>query len=160
MTGTSQHAAMVRGQRARKDQTRERIFAALQTIEEELDKHGLYPNNNGKINLVEVQRRAGVGSTTLRNSHHHEVRKVVQDWLTQLKERGKPTSKPATQAVAQGKIAWYENQLKLLSADALTWRIQREALIKENQELRDQIVTFSAEQGKIVGIRGMSGKRD
>jgi hypothetical protein len=82
MAGTSNPEALVRGQRARKDRTREQVLAALRT------------------------------------------------------------------------------QLKMRSADALTWRIQRESLMKENQELRDNIVSFSPEHGKVIGINGMSGKRD
>lgn len=160
MAGTSNHEALVRGERARKDQTREKVLAVLRTIEGEIAEHGFYPHNDGKINLQEVLRRAGVCATTLRNPHHHEVRDIVRDWLSQLKGRGAPTTKPASRAAAHEKIAWYEEQLKLLAAEALTWRLQKESLMVENQKLPDQIVSFSPEHGKVIGINRMSGKRD
>jgi hypothetical protein len=160
MAGKSNHEALVRGQRARKDRTRVRVLAALRTMEGEIAEHGLYPQNNCKINLLEVLRRAGVGTTTLRNPHHHEVRDIAQDWLAQLTGRGASTTKPATRAAAHEKIAWYGEQSKLLSAEALTWRLQKESLMPENQKLQQQIVSFSPEHGKVIGINGMSGKRD
>jgi predicted RNA-binding protein YlqC (UPF0109 family) len=151
---------MVQGQIAKRDETRGRVLAALRTIEAEIAERGTYPHNDGKVNQVEVLRRAGVGSSTLRNPHHHETRDIVEDWLAQLKQRGAPTSKLAARAAKQDKIHWYEEQLKLLSAEALKWRLQMEALEKENQELRERITTFTAERGKVIGIHGRSGDRD
>ena len=145
---------MIRGQRARKDLTRERILAAQQTIETEISVHGFYPHNSGKVNLLEVLRRAGVGSTTLRNSHHHEVRKMVQNCLALLKKRDAPITKPANRTVVREKIVWYEEQLKLISADALTWQIQKESLVKENQHLKAKVAELQERYCHVTTIYG------
>ena len=58
---------LVKAQQARGEATRDKVLAALRTMEREIDEDGLYPENNGKVTLTEVARRADVSPITLRN---------------------------------------------------------------------------------------------
>jgi hypothetical protein len=144
---------LIKAQRARGEATRKKVLAALRTIEREIDEHGLYPENNGKVTLTEVARRADVSAVTLRNQHHHQTRDIVQDWLAQLKQRA-PTTKPKARTATRDKITWYEDALKKVNAEALKWRAELAALSQENEKLCNQIATMKTPDGaKVVGIK-------
>jgi hypothetical protein len=116
VTTEAKHDPLVKVQRARRDAKRESILAALRRIEQEIGDHGFYKENNGKVTLTKVARRAGVGVTTLRNRHHHETRDIVQDWLAALKQRA-ATTKPKARRATLEKINWYENALRKTDAE-------------------------------------------
>jgi hypothetical protein len=71
MTRTGNYEPLVNAQRARGEETREKMVAAMRTIDREISELGLYAEHNGKVTLTEVARRAEVSAVTLRNRHHH-----------------------------------------------------------------------------------------
>jgi chromosome segregation ATPase len=153
VTRDGNYDALVASRAAKKDATRNAIVAAMDAIERELAEHGFYPANDGKITLTEVLSRAGVGTTTLRNKHHHGTRDLVQEWLRRLSTQ-KATTKPKARKAASEKIAWFEDALRKVNAEALKWRTERAALIMEIQDLRSQIEKMRACMGSnVVGIR-------
>ena len=156
MSSSPNFEPLIAGQRAKKDSTRERIVEAMRVIEQEISEHGLYPHNDGKVSLTEVARRAGVGSTTLRNAHHHETRERVQKWLKSLGPRA-PTTAAKARKASREKIAWYEDALRKVNAEAIKWRTELAALQDENRQLREQINEMEARAGtSVVGIRSRS----
>jgi hypothetical protein len=160
MTRKTNSEPLVKAQQARGEATREKVLAALQTMEREIDKHGLYPNNDGKVTLTEVARRAGVSAITLRNKHHHQTRGIVQDWLTKLK-RSAPTTKLKAQKATREKITWYEDALKKVNFEALKWRVELQALTQENEKLRNQVTTLQTPaDAKVVGINSRKTTND
>jgi hypothetical protein len=160
MTRKANYEPLVKTQQARGEATREKVLAALQTMEREIDEHGLYPENNGKVTLTEVARRAGVSAITLRNQHHHQTRDIVQDWLAKLKRRA-PTTKLKARKAARDKITWYEDALKKVNFEALKWRVELAALTQENEKLRNQVVTLKAPaDAKVVGIKSRKTTND
>lgn len=64
-----------------RDRTVEKIKAAMAAIEAEIKKAGFYPENQGRVTIKEVCRRAGVGHSTLKNSAHRETVELVRRWL-------------------------------------------------------------------------------
>jgi hypothetical protein len=153
VTGRSTYDALVSSRKAKKDATRSAVVEAMGAIEIELAEHGFYPKNDGKVTLTEVLFRAGVGATTLRNKHHYETRDLVKEWLKTLSTQ-KATTKPKARKAASEKIAWFENALKKVNAEALKWRNERAALTNEITGLRKQVEEMKAgEGGNVVGIR-------
>lgn len=153
MSDRTSHEALVASRAAKKDATREAIVRAMHAIERDLAEHGFYPLNDGKVTLTEVLSRAGVGTTTLRNKHHHATRKLVHDWLKNLSS-DKATTKPKARKAATEKIAWFESALKKVNAEALKWRVERAGLLKQIEDLRQQIEKMKASEGSnVVGIR-------
>jgi uncharacterized coiled-coil DUF342 family protein len=125
----------------------------MEAIERELAEHGFYPANDGKVTLTEVLSRAGVGATTLRNKHHYGTRDLVQEWLRDLSTQ-KATTKPKARKAASEKIAWFEDALRKVNAEALKWRLERAALNKEIQDLRSQVEKMTGStDSNVVGIR-------
>jgi hypothetical protein len=159
VTTEAKHDPLVKAQRARRDATRESVLAALRSIEQEISGRGFYQENNGKVTLTEVARRAGVGVTTLRNRHHHETRDIVQDWLGALKQRA-ATTKPKARRATLEKINWYdENALRKTDAEVSKLLEQMEKLTEENKKLREQMASMkSAEGATVVGFK--SGNND
>lgn len=159
MSGRTSFGSIVATQKAHAESTKERILTAIQTIEREIVERGLYPENKGKVTLTEVARRAGVSAVTLRNKHHHETRGAVQKWLKQLKQRA-PTTKATARKVTREKLAWYEDALRKVNAEALKWRAEIAALTEENERLRTQIASMKASNGaNVVGIKSRRFER-
>lgn len=151
---------LVKAQQARSEATRDKVLAALRTMEREIDEHGFYPENNGKVTLTEVARRADVSPITLRNQHHHQTRDIVQDWLAQLKQRA-PITKPKARRAARVTLTWYEDALKKVNAEALKWRVELAALTHENEKLRKKITTLNpTADAKVVGINSRKTTND
>ena len=160
MTSKSDYEALVRTQKAKKHATHEKVLEAIRAIEREIAEHGFYPANNGKVTLTEVAQRAGIGGTTLRNPHHHDTRKIIQNWLTQLKQSA-ATTKPKARAVAREKIVWFEEQMKKMNAEALNWRKEVTALTEEKLDLENQIKTMSSSSDtKVVGFKSRANDDD
>lgn len=158
MTQNRNCDALAKTQRARKDATRERILAALRIMGREIQEQGSYPANGGRVTLAEVARRAGVSAVTLRNPHHHNTRDTVHDWLAQTKLLA-PTTKPKARAAAREKIAWFEDALRTMNAEALRWRAELATLTEENQKLRSQIEHMKiAGDARVVGFKSRDTK--
>jgi hypothetical protein len=153
MTRKTNYGPLVHAQRARGEATREKMLAAMRTIDRELDEHGLYLEDNGKVTLTEVARRAEVSAVTLRNRHHHQTRDMVRNWLAQLARRG-ATTKPRARKAARDKISWYEDALRKVNTEALKWRAELAALTQENENLRNQVAMIKNVDGaRVIGIK-------
>ncbi|UWR03459.1 hypothetical protein K3740_01735 [Ruegeria conchae] len=133
---------------ARRRATEERIFETIRTIEAEIAKDGWYPENNGALTRTEVCRRAGIGSSTLRNEHHRKTRDLVDEWLHQLSLRS-PTTVKAAKVTTVQKIEWYEGVIRQVSAEVQKISVEMEKLRAENVSLRLQLKA-SNELGKKV----------
>lgn len=147
------HTRLIELQARRREETRSRVLTAMQTIDEEVEASGVYRQNDGKLNLAEVSRRAGVGVTTLRNSHHHETRSLVREWLTKYNAT-EPGPAVTSDSLPHRKISWYEQSLKKMNAEAVKWRVEIEQLRLENEELKRQVRGVGNQaKGRVVGIR-------
>lgn len=151
--------ALVRHQKQRKETTLERATSAMRTIEAEIKEHGTYPSNNGVINMTEVCKRAGIGSTTLRNKHHHPTRDIVKRWLVSIEQRA-PTSMENMHGVHREKIKFYEEALRKVNAEAVEWRVELAALAEENRELREQIAILPGGKATVVDITRRKSRND
>lgn len=135
-----------------KAQTRALVLATLETIEEEVAAHGLYPQNDGKLTLSEVLSRAGLGATTLRNKHHHQTRKDVQDRLKMLAAKNVTTKLKARKATSD-KISWFEASLKKANAAVMVVRAELTAKDVIIKKLEKQIKAISdSAPNNVVGI--------
>lgn len=138
-------------QRARKANTHDRLLRAFSKIEAEVLEQGFYSENNGKVTLTEISRRAGLSSTTLRNVHHRPTRDLLKNKILSLGANGAVTTAKAKSAVTD-KIAFYEDALKRVNTEAILWRIELRKLREENQELRKRLMSCQ-KAGNIFPIR-------
>ena len=136
-------------QRKRKAETEAKILETLSIIEDEISEHGAYPHNDGKLTLAEVARRAGIGESTLRNPHHLPTRRHVKSWLKKIGSQA-PLTKGAVKAASAKKIAFYEDALRKVNTEALLWREELQALMLENQKLREQLSVMSKPSSNVV----------
>jgi len=137
----------------------ERAKSAMRTIEAEIKEHGTYPYNNGVLNMTEVCKRAGIGSTTLRNRHHHPIRDSVKRWLDSIEKRA-ATNLADVHAAHREKISFYEEALRKVNAEAVEWRAEMVILAEENRELREQIANMTFEKATVVGIKQRKNQDD
>lgn len=136
-------------QRNRKVETKAKILETLSIIEGEISEHGAHPHNGGKLTLVEIVRRAGVGESTLRNRHHLAIKGHVKSWLKKIGSEA-PITKGAAKADSAKKVAFYEDALRKVNTEALLWREELQALRLENQRLRDQLSAMSKPSSNVV----------
>ena len=114
-------------QRNRKVETEAKVLETLSAIEDEINEHGAYPHNDGKLTLSEIARRAGIGGSTLRNRHHLATKKHVKSWLKKIGSHA-PTTKRDAKAASAKKIAFYEDALRKVNTEALLWREELQTL--------------------------------
>lgn len=82
MTTLLEHA------KARSADVRTRIREAIRTIESEIEEHGVYPLNGGRLTQAEVCRRAAISKVTLQGPVHKRTTKRDLDiWLAGIRER-------------------------------------------------------------------------
>ena len=136
-------------QRNRKVETEAKVLETLSAIEDEINEHGAYPHNDGKLTLSEIARRAGIGGSTLRNRHHLATKKHVKSWLKKIGSHA-PTTKRDAKAASAKKIAFYEDALRKVNTEALLWREELQTLRLENQQLREQLTAMSKPSSNVV----------
>jgi Tfp pilus assembly ATPase PilU len=127
----------------------------LRQIEKELVQHGFYhspssPDHPRRLSLAEVQRRAGLGSSFLRNPRHHDLREIVKDWLL-VQQRGFSTSKKLGQGKKRDKISFYEDALAKASSEAQAWLIEKKRLKNEVAELKKSLKIASGRTNVVTG---------
>ena len=85
-----------------------KLRAAMKMIESEIDSHeGIYPLNKGKLNQAEVCRRAGISNVTLSTpSHRDTTRKMIDEWLTGIKQAVATGRKSVRRAVTDRADEW------------------------------------------------------
>jgi len=73
----------------RTEQVQKRLRAAMNTIEQEIERNdGVYPFHGGRLSLSEVCRRASVHKVTLQGPSHRDSSKIeVENWIKSLKAR-------------------------------------------------------------------------
>jgi len=147
--------------RERSDEKRQAVLVTLRQIEIEIAEHGYYsapddPDKHLRLSMSEVQRRAGVSEAYLRNPRHHDLRKIVQDWL-RVQAQKFATSKPEGKKVKRDTIRFYERALQEVSAEALRWRVEKAAFEKEIADLRQEIAAMRRSDN-IVGIKSRSNE--
>lgn len=139
----------------RSKEARERLLTVLRQIEKELVQHGFYfspnsPDHPRRLSLAEVQRRAGLGSSFLRNPRHHDLREIVQDWLL-VQQRSFSTSKSRGQRKKRNKISFYEEALAKASSEAQAWLIEKKQLKNEVTELKKRLEIASGKTNVVSG---------
>ncbi|ALJ34454.1 MULTISPECIES: hypothetical protein [Azospirillum] len=147
-------------QRLRKHDTADRIVAMLRTIEAELYINGsLYSENQGRLNIAEVCRRAGIRPVTLRNPRHKETKNIVEAWLTNLREHGVITSKTAARKQVQARklrrLDHNEQAMRAMAADQQKYLEEIRELRRENADLKAKLAAAQS-AGNVIG---MTGKR-
>ncbi|MEJ5977582.1 hypothetical protein WG901_13110 [Novosphingobium sp. PS1R-30] len=123
-------------QREVKRRTDDRVREAMKVIEEEVGRAGCYSRNGGKITLVELLKRADVGSSTLRNQHHRQLRDEATAWLRKLGARS-PVTAASARAAGQTKIAEYEQAMRKMTAQVavlLSEKAENKGIIERQAE--------------------------
>lgn len=146
---TNSHSDIQDLQRNRKVETEAKIIETLRIIEGEVNAHGVYPHNHGKLTLAEIARRAGIGESTLRNRHHLETKRHVKSWIRKIGSEA-PIAKGCAKTATAKKVAFYEDALRKTNTEALLWREELQALKLENKQLREQLATMSIPSSNVV----------
>lgn len=149
-------------QRRRRRGTAESVQATLRTIDDEINANGgLYPENHGRLNIVEVCRRAGIQPVTLRNPRHKETKDIVEAWLVNLRKRGTITSKTAARKEAQARkrrrLDHNEQAMREMAADQQKYLEEIQKLRRENVELKAMLVAAQSSDN-VIGITGKRQK--
>ena len=103
--------------KARSTDVVDKLRRAMSVMEREIsDNDGLYPENHGRINAAEVCRRASVSPVTLHTAVHRETtRKIVADWLENVRSRA-VTGAVAVRLTVTGRAdAWKKAHTELSS---------------------------------------------
>ena len=146
---TSEHLRAF--QQGNKQGTIDKIVSAMQTIEAELEEHGYYPENQGRINRREVCRRAGVGSSTLKNKTHGETAARVNRWLIRVKKRA-PTLKPKAEDAKHTRIVDLVAQLNRIAQHYNKFKIQYDAICQKNGELEEENASLKRQLAQLLSV--------
>lgn len=126
----------------------QRLEAAMEAMEREIAQNdGVYPQNRGRVNQVEVCRRAGVSKITLQGTAHKLTTKVIVDsWVALRKVKRIPEVK---RVQAERAEEWKAEHTKIGDQYALAMLELTEAenrireLEKENSTLRERLISLS-----------------
>lgn len=124
-------------QLANKRRTVEKLEGAMRAIEAEIKDGGFYPQNQGRMNLRELCRRAGLGESTLKNKTHAATAAMARRWLARL-EKTAPVAKPAAEDAKQARIAALTGQIDRIAQNYNRFRIEYDALLKQKAELEEE----------------------
>lgn len=103
-------------QRENRKSTHDRVVAAMREIEVMLDtEEGVRRN----VKIIDVVRKAGIGSSTLRNPHHESLRGIVDAWIKRINASQKM---PRARSASKKTVAEYEKALRKLNSQAIVWR--------------------------------------
>jgi AraC-like DNA-binding protein len=129
-------------QRKQRQRVVDAINAAQREIEAEIAEHGYYPKPGKRLTAREVCRRAGVGTSTLKNKTHEVTRSNLRTWLHRMKletgDRSEPAVPKSSASTEQyiielaRKFDRFKLQYEMLEARCL-------ALEEENAKLRAMI---------------------
>ncbi len=133
----------------------DRLKSAMKAMELEISQNGgVYPENYGRINQVEVCRRAGVSKITLQGKAHKTTTKLmVDDWVAERKIKRKPEIR---RAVTERADEWKAEHAKIATQYAIAMLEFNEAenrvrqLEEENAALREQLTVSGA--NKVIGF--------
>ncbi|WP_449225059.1 hypothetical protein [Azospirillum argentinense] len=160
MTDHAGGQSLAEHQRLRKKATTESVLSTLRMIEAEIESNGgLYPENHGRINIVEVCRRADVRPVTLRTPRHKDTKVIVEAWLTKLRKHGIITSKTAARKEAQvrkrRRLDHNEQAMREMAADQQKYLEEIRELRREIEALKAQLVAAQTADNVI----GMAARR-
>ncbi len=134
-------------QLANKRRTIEKLNAAMREIEAEIKNRGFYPENQGRMNLRELCRRAGLGESTLKNKTHAATAAMARRWLARLKKAA-PVAKPAAEDAKQSRIEELTGQIERIAQNYNRFKIEYDALLKQNAELEEENAALKRRIGK------------
>jgi hypothetical protein len=133
--------AQVAGSR-RTDAFRDKWTRAMAVIRQEIvDNKGIYPQNEGRINLAEVARRSGAIVNSLYPARHRDLKTDVEVFIDQMlelaptKEQNDKPPEPTWEELYRALATNYQ-------ADVLLWRsdlAKREAAEKRVAELEQTV---------------------
>lgn len=148
--------SMLTYQSGQRQKTIDAIELAKKAIKAELEQHGYYPQNGGRLSKLEVLRRAAVSAQTLKNATHKETSEALDRWLNRIKKTAPTLRAEAGDAKTQ-KIADLEQKLVAIAAHYDRFKLEHnEALIRieqletENAELRRQLAAGT----KVLVLKG------
>ncbi len=147
---------LIEYQKAQRQHVVDKLKTARSMIEQEIEEFGYYPENDGRLNAKELCRRAGVGTSTLKNRTHESTRATVGRWLTRVKTT-RPALKP--QLGAGSAVTQLERSLTLLAQELDAFKLEYEKLegrcsiLEEgNDKLRTENATLRAEKLRVVNL--------
>lgn len=115
----------------------QRLRQAMATIESEIEAHGGYPYNHGRMNQSELCRRADVKKATLQNPVHKDTTRVeVMDWCDAINARLMQRKDAAR--VETGPVAVRDEASTTLQQECDELRRQLDAALRHNAELAQE----------------------
>lgn len=121
--------------------------AAMTLIEQEVTGNkGIYPHNKGKLNLIEVARRAGGVVNSLYPTRHTDFKVEIEDFIERMMDLA-PIKEPADSSPAPTWEELYKATVTNYQADALLWRsdrARRETAEKRIEELEVSVARHQA----------------
>lgn len=155
--------SLIAYQAANKEKTLKKLKLAMAAIEAEIEENGFYPQNKGRIDLVELCRRAQVGPSTLKNATHDETKSNAKIWLATLKQKA-PVAKVDADHAKKQKIAALAAQFDQIAQNYNRFKIEHDQLLaqcqrlqNENDALRRRINELTNADAKVVPIRPPPG---
>jgi hypothetical protein len=149
---------LIEYQTENKQQTIGKIEMAKHAIEAELQEHGYYPHNNGRITRREICRRAGIGESTLKNRTHSETAEKLNCWLKRIKKAA-PTLKPEAEDAKQVRITELTDKLNQIAQHYNRFKLEYNELLhrcemleEENASLRRRITEFQSNGIKVISL--------
>lgn len=146
--------------------------AAMAAIEQEIvGNRGVYPQNDGQLDLTELARRAGAVMNSLYPARHADFKMEVDDFIDRMNLLA-PAKNPAVKAPGPTWEELYKMTVTNYQADALTWRSDRarreaaearleelEATLARHLSTIDALTQQIAEltQGRVVPIGAKKG---
>lgn len=146
--------------------------AAMTAIEQEvIGNRGVYPQNDGELDLTELARRAGAVMNSLYPARHADFKMDVDEFIDRMKLLA-PAKSPVEKESGPTWEELYKMTVTNYQADALTWRsdrARREAAETRAEELEgtlarhlstiDALTQQLAEltQGRVVPIGAKKG---
>jgi hypothetical protein len=139
----------------RTDDIVEKLKSAMKIMALEIKKNdGIYPENHGRINQVEVCRRAAISKITLQGKAHKTTTKLMVDrWVAEHKIRRIPEVR---KAVSERADEWKAEHAKIATQYAIAMLELNEAenrvrqLEEQNAALTEQLALSNA--SKVVGF--------
>lgn len=140
----------------------QKIRQAMKTIEAEVDTNdGIYPYNGGRLSQAELCRRASVTNVGLATPAHRDTtRKMVAQWLVQVKSASITGRKSVRRAVTDRAEDWKRQHEAIIQsfriAELEYAELQRKyrTLEAENAALRSLL--NDAAQSKVVNFKRLT----
>lgn len=151
--------ALLQGQQ-RSAETRERVLAAMATIEQEMAANGgIYPQNKGAVSAAEVARRADVHTTTFFSPKQRDLGNEVRAWLDSLKKREAVSVRAIKRSLAERISDWRELYDGLAQSHRDT-ELQLQQVESELAKVRELLAATSHERDalreQLTLVRGAS----